>query len=123
MALAREVHARELLVERDRDEGIGLVVAQADVEARAVLLDEALLRQQRLGLGADDDALDLLDRRDHLRVAGAAWHLRLGEVRGDALADRLRLADVDHAAFAVAEEVHPRLVWKPVALLGERRGQ
>ncbi len=61
MALAREVHAREVLVERDRDERIGLVVAQADVEARAVLLDEALLRQQRLRLGGDDDALDVLD--------------------------------------------------------------
>ena len=38
--------------------GIGLVVAQADVEARPVLLDEALLGEQRLGLAGDDDALD-----------------------------------------------------------------
>ena len=72
MALAREVHAREVLVERDRDERVGLVVAQADVEARPVLLDEALLGQQRLGLRRDDHALDVLDSRDHLRVAGAA---------------------------------------------------
>jgi len=33
MALAREVHPREVLVERDRDVRIGLVVAQPDVEA------------------------------------------------------------------------------------------
>src|SRR6202040_2791226 len=71
MALAREVHARVVLVERDGDERIGLVVAQADVEARAVLLDEALLGQQRLCLRGDDDALDALHARDHLRVAGA----------------------------------------------------
>ena len=117
VALAREVHPREVLVERDRDERVGLVVAQADVEAGAVLLDEALLRQQRLGLGADDDELDVLDRADHLRVAGAGWHLGLGEVRGDALADRLRLADVDHATLAVAEQVHARLVGQRAALL------
>src|SRR5262249_11366032 len=60
VALAGEVDAGVVLVEGDRDEGIGLVVAQADVEARAVLLDEALLGEQRLGLGGDDDALDVL---------------------------------------------------------------
>ena len=68
VALAREVHPRELLVEGDRDERIGLVVAQADVETRAVLLDEALLREQRLGLGGHHDALHLLHARHHLRV-------------------------------------------------------
>ena len=73
MALAREVHAREVLVERDREERIGLVVAQADVEARLVLLDERVLGQQRLGLGGDEQELDLVDPRDHLdRAAGRA---------------------------------------------------
>ena len=60
MALAREVNAWVVLVERDRDERVGLVVAQADVEARPVLLDEALLGEQRLGLGGDDHAFDAL---------------------------------------------------------------
>ena len=95
VALAREVDARELLVHRDRDERIGLVVAQADVEARPVLLDEVLLGEQRLGLGGDEDELDRLDRVDHL--VRAAGH-RVGEVAGDALLDRLRLADVDDLA-------------------------
>ena len=58
MALAREVDARELLVHRDRDVGIGLVVAQPDVEARLVLLDEVLLGEQRLGLAGDEQELD-----------------------------------------------------------------
>ena len=66
MALAREVHAREVLVERDREERIGLVVAQADVEARLVLLDERVLGEQRLGLGGDEQELDLVDPADHL---------------------------------------------------------
>ena len=51
VALAREVDARELLVQADRDVRVGLVVAQPDVEARPVLLDEVLLGEQRLGLG------------------------------------------------------------------------
>ncbi len=121
VALAREVHARKVLVERDRDERIGLVVAQADVEARPVLLDEALLGQQRLRLGGDDDALDVLDARHHLGVAGAARHLRFGEVRRHALAHRLGLADVDDATGAVAKQVHARLVGQGAALLGEAR--
>jgi hypothetical protein len=61
VALAREVDAREVLVERDRDVGIGLVVAQPDVEARLVLLDEVLLGEQRLRLGVDHERLDVVD--------------------------------------------------------------
>ena len=64
VALAREVDAREVLVERDRDVRIRLVVAQPDVEARLVLADEVLLRQQRLGLGLDHEVLDVVDELD-----------------------------------------------------------
>ena len=45
VALAGEVDARELLVEADPDVGVGLVVAQADVELRPVALDEAAARR------------------------------------------------------------------------------
>src|SRR3954451_7620650 len=116
VALAREVNPRELLVHRDGDERIGLVVAQADVEARAVLLDEVLLGQQRLGLGGDEDELDRVDRVDHL--VGAARD-RIGEVAGDAFAQRLGLADVDDLALGVAEQVDARPVRQRLALLGE----
>ena len=92
VALAREVDAREVLVQADRDVRVGLVVAQPDVEARPVLLDEVLLGEQRLGLGVDDQRLDLVDER-----AEAAAR---AEMRGHALADRLGLADVDDAAAA-----------------------
>ena len=61
VALAREVHAREVLVEADRDVGVRLVVAQPDVEARLVLLDERLLGEQRLRLGGDHERLDVVD--------------------------------------------------------------
>ena len=119
VALAGEVDAGELLVERDRDVRIGLVVAQADVQARLVLLDEVLLDEQRLGLGMDDERLDLVDRRDHL---AARPQMRSppapGEVRGDALADRLRLADVDDLALGVAEQVDAGLVGEVAATVG-----
>ena len=59
VALAREVDARVLLVQRDPDVGVRLVVAQADVVDGAVALDELLLGQQRLGLGLGGDELDV----------------------------------------------------------------
>jgi hypothetical protein len=114
--LAREVDARERLVHRDRDVGIGLVVAQPDVEARLVLLDEVLLDEQRLGLRADEDELHRVDRIDHLERA--ARH-RIGEMAGDPLLDGLGLADVDDLPGLVAEQVHARAVGQLAARLGE----
>ena len=90
--LAGEVDPRVVLVEADADVGVGLVVAQADVEARPVALDEALLGEQRLGLGRGDEGLDAVDARGQARLAAGR------EVRGDALADRARLADVEQLA-------------------------
>ncbi len=120
VALAREVHARKRLVERDREKRIGLVVAQANVEARLVLLDELVLRQQRLGLGGDEQALDLVDARHHLdRAARRARALGVREVPGHALADRFRLADVDDLARLVAKEVDTGAVGQAAPLLGE----
>ena len=106
MLLAGEVDAREGLVERDRDVGVRLVVAQADVEDGPVALDEVLLGQQRLGLGLGGDEVDLVDRGDHVRRAAARG--RLAEVRGHALADRARLAHVEHLALGVLEQVDAR---------------
>jgi hypothetical protein len=117
VALAREVDARELLVEADADVRIRLVVAQADVEARAVALDELLLRQQRLGLGLGDEEVD---RRDLGTQVAESRHLLLREVRRHTLADRARLADVDHPSARVAEDVHARLIGQLAALFLER---
>ena len=96
--LAGEVDARVVLVEADADVGVGLVVAQADVEARPVALDEALLGEQRLGLVGGDEDVDPVDPRGEAGLAA-------GEVRGDPLADRARLADVEQLAARVVEEV------------------
>ena len=119
MALAREVDARVVLVERDREVRVGLVVAQADVEARLVALDEVVLGQQRLGLGGHEQEVDLVDAVDHLDRAARD---PVGEVAGDALADRLRLADVDDLARVVVEQVDAGPVGQVAALLARAGG-
>src|SRR5262249_31449096 len=64
VSLAGEVDARELLVEADPDVGVGLIVAEADVEARPVALDLLLLGEQRLGFGLGHQELDRGDLGD-----------------------------------------------------------
>ena len=79
--------------------GIALVVDEADVEARRQRLDQVVLEQQRLGLGAHDGRLHAGDARDHVAgpdrafAAGVAFR----EVARDALLQLARLADVEHA--------------------------
>ena len=67
---ARDVNARESFV-RQFDVRIGFVVAQQDIEARLVLLDEIVLERQRFLLVIDQDVVD--DRA--LRRSGSRfWH-------------------------------------------------
>ena len=109
LAAAHHQRPRPLLVDGHGEERVALVVAQADVEARVVLLDQRVLEHQRLDLVAHRRPLDRLGRRDHLRrarvhVAGVA------EVVRQALAQARRLADVDHPALGVLELVRARRV-------------
>jgi len=115
MALPREVHTRELLVEAHADVRVRLVVAQPDVELRAMALDELLLGQQRLGLGLRDEEVDRAHPADEVEAAS----VRPREVRGDPLADRGRLADIEHAAVRVLEHVDARRVGQLLSLLVE----
>ena len=102
-------HARELLVDRDSEPRIGLVVAVLHVEARVVLLDPGVLQLQRLDLGLDDGPLDRASRRHHPRRALVQVREVL-EVRREAGAQRLRLADVDDPTGGIAEAVDTRCV-------------
>ena len=114
--LAREVDARELLVEADRDVGVRLVVAQPDVEARLVLLDEGLLGEQRLRLGGDHERLEVVDL---VGQRARAVERRICKMACNPLPERLRLAHVDDAPAGVAEQVDPGLVGEASSLLGE----
>ena len=59
MPLAREHDPGVLVLDGDGDVRERLVVAEPDVEGRAVALDEVLLEVERLGLGRGDDHLDV----------------------------------------------------------------
>ena len=94
------------LVECDREIGVRLVVAVADVEPRVVLLDPGVFLLERLDLGGDGDPVDRLGGEDHLPGALVQAD-RVGEVGVEPAAQVARLADVDHPAGAVAEAVDP----------------
>ena len=82
-----------------------LVVAQHDVEARLVRLDEVELEQQRLGLGVRDrdfDVGDLLDERLDLGidVGGAEVGGRRGPLSSSPCRRTGGALRIDHAIYA-----------------------
>ncbi len=101
-------HPRELVADRDRQPGVGLVVAVLDVEARVELLDPGVLQLERLDLGAHDRPLDAGPARHH-RGGALVEAGRVLEVRRQPGPQVLGLADVDHPTARVAEPVDPRL--------------
>ena len=105
--LPREHDPRVLVLHRDGDVRVRLVVPQAHVERRPVALDQVLLEVERLHLGRRDDHLDLLHALD--QPVEPEPGVAAAEVRAHARAQRLRLPDVEHGALGVAEEVDARL--------------
>ena len=91
---ARDVDARVLLV-GELDVGVGLVVAQQDVEARLVLLDEVVFERQRFFFVVDQDVVDVARLGDAGVPVLASARRVFGEVAADAVAQALGLADVD----------------------------
>ena len=109
----RHVHPRILLV-GELDVGVGLVVAQQDVEARLVLLDEVVLERQRFLLVIDQDVVEIGGLRD--QGAGLdIGQLVLGEVTAHAQPQALGLAHVDDASRRVLVEIYSgrerKLAW------------
>lgn len=117
---AHHLHARELLVHRDREVRVALVVAVLDVEPGVVLLDPGVLQLQRLHLGGHHGPLHRRGGGHH--APGARVQVRqVLEIVRQALAQALRLPDVDHTAVLVTEPVHPgtvRDVSRPGAVAG-----
>ena len=104
---ANQGDAREVLIERQLDVQVVLVIAQSDIEPRPVPLDHGLLEHERLLLGRGRDHLELVDARDHggdvLRQ-----HARGLEVIRHAVAQAQRLTHVDDARLDVAHQVDAR---------------
>ena len=95
---------RERMVLGQHQPGIGLVVAQHDVEARLEPLDQVGLEQQRLGLGVGGDDLHRRRSRDTMRRSRSGRRRELG-VGGDALLQAARLADVERVALGIEHAV------------------
>ena len=114
--------AREVLAQRDLHERVALVVAQPDVEPRAMLLDQVRLEQVRLADRVGDDVIDVRDLGHHADDASVLRPAR-AEVGAHAAPQRVRLADVQDPAGGVLHEVHARAGRKPAQhgtqLIGE----
>ena len=94
----------EAIGEGEFDVGVGLVVAEQDVEARLALLDEVVFKSEGFVLVGDEDVVDV----DGLAHEGAGFGVGLGgfkKVGADAGAEVLGLADVDDLALGVLIEV------------------
>ena len=90
--------------ERELDVGVGLVVAQQDVEARLALLDEVVFEREGFVLVGDGDVVHV-DGLAHQRAGLGVGLRRFEEVGANARPQVLRLADVDHLALGVLVEI------------------
>ena len=89
----------------DRQVGVALVVPEPDVESGPVLLDQRVLEHDRRHLAVGDDPVHVGGGIDHrlgprLEVAG--------EVGDDPLAERIRLAHIEHPAVTVTPQIGTR---------------
>ena len=102
---ARDVHARIALAHGQLDVGIGFVVAQQNVVARLLLLDEVVLERERFLLVVDHDVVEidgLAQQRAGLGVLRRAFE----KIRAHPRAQVLGLADIDDLALGVLVEIH-----------------
>ena len=111
----------ETIRQSQLDIGIGLVVAQQDVEARLALLDEVVFKGESFLLIGYQNVFEI-DGLAHQR-AGFGVRLRsLQKVRAHARAQVFGLADVDDLAVGVLVEVDPGLGGKGADFLVEVHG-
>src|SRR5262249_13712611 len=94
-----------LFVQRHGEYRVGLVVPVADVEPGVELLDPVVLQLERLDLGGHHGPLDG-GRGGHHLSGARVQPGEGGEVRGQAAAQALGLAEVDPPPVRVAELVH-----------------
>ncbi len=99
----RDDDARPLLV-RDLQIRIGLVVFEEDIVVRLVPLDQFVFEDQRLARRVGADHLEIGDPA-HEFARLARHRAGRAEVRADAIAQRLRLADVDHLPFGILHQI------------------
>ena len=117
VSLTGEHDPRIVVLDRDRDVGERLVVAQPDVERRTMALDEVLLEVERLDLGLRDDGLDRLDPVGHLADPLPCVARPFLEIGTNTWSQRLRLPDVQDCPSGVPKQVDARLLRDPFELI------
>ena len=101
----RRKHSGIALGDGQLDVGIRLVVAQKDVVARLLLLDEVVLERQRFFLVVDDDVVEI-DRLAQQRSGFGIGRRAFQKIRPHSRAQVVGLADVDDLALGVLVEIH-----------------
>src|SRR5690606_32014379 len=100
-----------------------LVVAQFDGEARAVLLDQAVLEDRRFLLRRGDERLQVEDQARQELDEGARVAAARLEIAADASAQALGLPHVQNAATLIAKEVATRRDRQALQLLFDVLGE
>ncbi len=107
----RHEDPRERLLYRDLDVRVRLVVAERDVEARPVLLDQVRLQNQRVRLGGNDDGVEV-GSLAHERPRFHALEMVAAQIASYARAQPFRFPDVQHHAIRILPQVHARRLRK-----------
>ena len=105
----RDHDTRILVGERDLEIWIALVILEADVVARTMLLDEVALQDQRLDFRVCEDRLEVGDLRHH-RTHLRRLMLAALEVLPHTVLQDDRLADIDDAPLRVLHDVDARRI-------------
>src|SRR5580704_6679462 len=108
---AREIDAWIFFGSSEFDVRVGFVVAKNDIELGAILLDEIVFERKSFALVAHEDGFDVGDftgERTGLGVDPAG----LEKIGTHAAAQGTRLADIEHGAGGVFEEVDAGTFWK-----------
>src|SRR5581483_9751471 len=115
----RDLDSRPILLHRDADVRIMLVVSKHDVVLGPLRLDEVGLPLEGLERGSGEDVLDVRDLGHEGDDFAAARVGRL-EVGADSRPKRRRLTNVDGLPLGILELIDAGLSWKVPDLLGQR---
>jgi hypothetical protein len=118
---ARDEDLGETVGEGELDVGVGLVVAQQDVEARLALLDEVVFEREGFVLVGDEDVLDV-DGLAHERAGFGVGLRGFKQIGAHARAQVVGLAHVDDLALGVLVEIHAGLRGQGADFLVEIHG-
>src|SRR5204863_2643260 len=104
---SRYKDSRERLLDRDFDVRIRLIVAQRDVEARPIFLDEIRFQNERVCFSRHHDCLEVADEPYEM-TGFYALELIVREIAPHAPAEALRLSDVEASPIPSLPQIDPR---------------